>query len=682
MLFAPVHHPFPNGRLPRSLAVATVLVLVLGGPRAAATTSAIGGADQTSENFSATGGWQAVNMTPGCLPTGVTLTGTHLLISEVAPRGAGTGASSDSSEYIEIYNPTALSVSLDNYYLSDHLTYYRIVNGPYAIAPVVDYNLRFPPGSTIEPGEVILVVKSELGFLASFGGLGGLAGFCTTKIFAMDALVHPPTVFTPMIDAAGSSLGTSSVGGGDIAGPTGAMTNPSATNGEWVVLYQWDGVSDLVCDVDYASWGDGTVLNNPKMDKAGVLVDGPDLDIDLSLYNNDTAALSQTNLGAFALLTKPNTYQRMGGEVGETASGGNGCTEAPAVGSVAGSVVADCPAAGTSLLGVQVDAFEVGSGDLVGMAVTDAAGGYLIENLPAGTYTVTVVAPLGYTTPSPELPVTVDGGETASADFALHCVAITANPRTIGFWKHQVGVATGGNGQAQVDATALCAHLDLIAGHFNGNAINQVVVYEPPVSGLCEDKLQVTKQLLNLVGSVAMIDRAKQQLMALLFNVAAGYISQTQVVSANGATVSQAITYCDNLIDSPTGDYERAKTIADLINNGQPVPSGMVPAGTQVISYSRKPTRDGAPTLSIDRMHPNPARGAFNVVFSLVGDGPARLELLDVAGRRVLRHDLGHLRAGRHSVALGAGAPLPPGVYSVRLSDSRLVVSRAVIVAR
>ncbi len=92
MLFAPVHHPFPNGRLPRSLAVAAVLVLVLGGPRAAATTSAIGGADQTSENFSATGGWQAVNMTPGCLPTGVALTGTHLLISEVAPRGAGTGA--------------------------------------------------------------------------------------------------------------------------------------------------------------------------------------------------------------------------------------------------------------------------------------------------------------------------------------------------------------------------------------------------------------------------------------------------------------------------------------------------------------------------------------------------------------------------------------------------------------
>jgi len=34
-----------------------------------------------------------------------------------------------------------------------------------------------------------------------------------------------------------------------------------------------------------------------------------------------------------------------------------------------------------------------------------------------------------------------------------------------------------------------------------------VVVYVPPPSGTCADKLVVAKQLLNLTGSVAMIDR-------------------------------------------------------------------------------------------------------------------------------------------------------------------------------
>jgi len=681
MQSAPTHRRSFPARLIRFI-TASAVILAVYGPRVGLASLTIGGFDATSENFSASGGWGIINMTPGCLPTGVTLTGNHLLISEVAPRGAGTGVSSDSSEYVEIYNPTPDPVSLANYYISDDRNYFRIVNGPYLLPAVIDFNLRFPPGATIQPGEVVLIVKSELGFLTTFGGVGGLGGICTSKIFAMDNLVHPPSLFTPMIDAAGSSLNTSGVGGGDIAGTAGALTNPSAINGEWVVLYRWDGVSDLVCDVDYASFGDGTASNNPKLDKTGVSIDGPDLDAVASTYNSDTPAASQTNLGSFTALTKPNTYQRVSAEAGETSTGGNGCVEVNAVGSVSGSVVADCPAAATPLAGVLIDAFEVGSGDLVASTTTGAGGGYLIENLPAGPYTVTIMAPLGYSTPATEVPVTIAAGQTATVDFALHCETIIAQPRTIGFWKHQVGVATGGPGQSQISATALCGYLDLIAAHFNSNAINQVVVYEPPASGLCSDKLEVTKQLLNLAGSAAMIDRARQQMMALLLNVAAGYISQTQVISSDGATVSQAITYCDNTIDNPAGDYERAKTVADLVNNGQPVPAGMVPSGTQVIAYGRQPSRDEAPRLILEGVSPNPARGAFTVAFSLTSDGPAQLEVMDVAGRRILSQEVGGLGTGRHAVALGAGARIPPGVYALRLSDARHTVSRSVIIMR
>ena len=663
----------------RFITAAAVITLAFCGPGAGRAGPTIGFFDATSENFGASGGWGIINMSPGCLPAGVTLTGNHLLISEVAPRGAGTGTNSDSSEYVEIYNPTPNPVSLADYYLSDDRNYFRIVNGPYLLPAVVDFNLRFPPGATILPGEVVLVVKSELGFLTSFGGVGGLAGICASKIFAMDNLVHPPTLFTPMIDAAGSSLGTASVGGGDIAGPVGALTNPGPTNGEWVVLYRWDGVSDLVCDVDYASWGDGTNANNPKLDKTGASIDGPDPGTVASTYNNDTPAGSQTNLGSFTALTKPNTYQRVSAEVGETSTGGNGCC---ATGSVSGSVVADCPAAATPLAGVPIDAFEVGSGDLVASTTTGAGGSYLINDLPAGPYTVTIMTPLGTSTPSAEVPVTISACQIATVDFALHCETIIAQPRSIGFWKHQVGVATGGKGQGQIGATALCGYLDVIASHFNSNAINQVIVYEPPASGLCSDKLEVTKELLNLVGSAAMIDRARQQLMALLLNVAAGYISQAQVISADGATVSQAITYCDNTIDNPGGDYERAKTIADLINNGQPVPAGMVPTGTPAIAYGRQPSRDEAPRLILEGPSPNPARGSFTVTFSLVSDSPAQLEVMDVAGRRILSQEVGGLGIGRHAVALGAGARIPPGVYALRLSDATHTVSRSVIVMR
>src|SRR5205085_731087 len=127
---------------------------------------------------------------------------------------------------------------------------------------------------------------------------------------------------------------------------------------------------------------------------------------------------------------------------------------------------------------------------------------------------------------------------------------------------------TGGNGHGQIDAATLCSYLDLIAAHFNNNAINPVVVYQSPSSGQCSDKLLVARGLLDLTGSVPMIARARQQLMTLLLNVAAGDIAQTQVISADGATVSQAITYSDNVIDSPTGNYAKANNICDAINNG------------------------------------------------------------------------------------------------------------------
>jgi hypothetical protein len=58
---------------------------------------------------------------------------------------------------------------------------------------------------------------------------------------------------------------------------------------------------------------------------------------------------------------------------------------------------------------------------------------------------------------------------------------------------YNVGVATGGNGAAQINATTLCSYLDLIAVHFNSNEINQVIVYQPPASGMCSDKLQVAR---------------------------------------------------------------------------------------------------------------------------------------------------------------------------------------------
>jgi hypothetical protein len=261
----------------------------------------IGGHNETSEKF-APGGWSTINMTPGTVvgpPTG-----THLLISEVAPRGAGTGALSDSSEYVEIYNPTPAPISLTNVYLSDDPQYWTVVNGPHALGQASDFLLRFPAGLSLDPGRTAVICVTKTGFAGS------------------NASAPSAQYLLEMKDTNGNtaddmiSLGTNS----QFLVTGGSLTNPSATNGETVNLFCWGGQSDLVCDLDYASWGAGAA-SNPKIDKSGVAIDGPDPGSATSSYLPDTPAGSQTNLGSGTALTKPLTYQRTGAESGETPTG-------------------------------------------------------------------------------------------------------------------------------------------------------------------------------------------------------------------------------------------------------------------------------------------------------------------------------------------------------------------------
>jgi hypothetical protein len=89
----------------------------------------------------------------------------------------------------------------------------------------------------------------------------------------------------------------------------------------------------------------------------------------------------------------------------------------------------------------------------------------------------------------------------------------------------------------------------------------------------------------------------------------------------------------------------------------------------------------GPVSFGIRGMWPNPsANGALTVRFSLPSAAGARLEMFDVTGRVVRRRELDALGAGTHTLTLGEGAPIAPGVYFVRLRKGTLhQTSRAVV---
>ncbi len=351
--------------------------------------------------------------------------------------------------------------------------------------------------------------------------------------------------------------------------------------------------------------------------------------------------------------------------------------------SVAGSVTANCPAPNTGLASIMIDLYEQGTGDLVISVLTDVDGNYLIEDLTPGDYIVTGIIPLSFDVIEDEVPITLAGGATEIVDFSLTCIVIDSLPPGLihtlssAYWKGQVGKLLKGKIR-DIDAATLCGYLDMIAGHFNSNVINQVVVYEPPTSGVCMDKLLVAGDLLNARGDSAEVAKARKQLMALLLNVASGKLSQTAIISVDGATVSQAITYCDNIIDDPNGDYHLARDICKEINKNQEVAAGVIDLGTENIAYKQA---EIPLTFSLVQNYPNPFNPTTEISFSLPSAADVKLEIYNIMGQRVTTLVNERLEAGEHIVQWD-GSEAASGVYFYRLQTDDFVGTKKMILLK
>ena len=207
-------------------------------------------------------------------------------------------------EFIEIFNPGTAAVDLSNVYLTDatfaggSVFYYNVVTATDAGGGGFgDFHARFPDGAEIGPGEFQTVA------------LAGSEAFFTEYGIDPDYELYEDGTSADAVPDMREALSMSVNGQGGLS-----------NGGEVVVLYFWDGESDLVTDLDYAVWGD----KDEAVDKTGVSIDGPDADATASSYQPDTAIGSQDVVSLVGHSTGE-SFARVDFDEGtETATGGNG----------------------------------------------------------------------------------------------------------------------------------------------------------------------------------------------------------------------------------------------------------------------------------------------------------------------------------------------------------------------
>jgi len=351
---------------------------------------------------------------------------------------------------------------------------------------------------------------------------------------------------------------------------------------------------------------------------------------------------------------------------------------------VSGQLSSDC---GVPLSGVTVD-LNHPDGEML-TTTTDAAGMFAFADVPYSTdeAVVAIVAPLGFdaTTP-PEGQVLLTLDQDRETSFALMCHDPQGDARTIGYWKHQANVYLNDRGNAQETVEDISTNYpNAIFSHFHENQLNSIAVegvtYMDTGGGPGPLSLQVIHNTLTVNRDGTMLDRAKQQYLGFLLNVASGKLMTYTVVSEDGATASQALQQVAVFInDGDPSNDEAAKTIADEINNARMLAVGVIDLNIEYIAY-----RAGLGGVNF-RAGPSPFRGGTMIQFRSEKPGPARADVFSASGRLV--RTLYDSPAAMGIVELrwngrdGQGRQVASGVYYVRLRLADKTFQKAVVFLR
>ncbi len=346
--------------------------------------------------------------------------------------------------------------------------------------------------------------------------------------------------------------------------------------------------------------------------------------------------------------------------------------------------------AGVGLLGVEVHLLDAMNMPMA-MMYTDVDGLYRFEDINSGDYTVEITVPLSLSPASASsVPITLAGLD-MEVNFELEQVD---QGKFLHKWAWRLYLADLAEDGPRKDifTVADVEHWSaLIFEHFYDRSDGYAI--QCPLLTFADDPAR-PMTFDEIVFSLANDpDRSyasyvRKYLLALMLNVVSNRASQMMVVTDDGGTLSQILTYYSDVLETGTeGELRAARTYLQMIHLGDMIPAGVIPVCC--IGNVMFKDDDGFAQLddllpngfALSQNYPNPFNPSTEISFTLPVAGDVTLEVFNISGQKVATLAKSYFEAGTHVVTWNAEA-VASGVYLYRLQADDLTDMRKMILLK
>ncbi len=352
--------------------------------------------------------------------------------------------------------------------------------------------------------------------------------------------------------------------------------------------------------------------------------------------------------------------------------------------STAGSISGAVTVNGNGLAGVKVALLDTLGVQATGFdtLVTGSGGEYLFSDVPPDIYLVRLIEPLGYTAAENPVVDTLGSGETDVVDFVLEQTVIANSSKPVVWWDLQFLLNLLNACNPEESEADLLSYIGLVQQHYT------------PHFDIFEDDATLVDwwEKLRIWNNLTTYKRARRQLAALLMNLVSGRIGQYSVVTADGRTAGEVLTYVSQLLtDGSHANDLTAEVLAGQVNLRRTIAAGKVPPSNILYKGGDGPIDWGfgeslPEEFVLEQNYPNPFNPSTTIRFALPEASQVSLKIYNARGQLVRTLISGNYESGVHEIRWDArndlGETVSSGFYFYRMQAGNFVENRKMVLLR